>query len=96
MNGSTCSLCNEQGHNHMRCPDLTAPLRPGFHSGGDGGGGHGGDDDEHYMLPRSERLIGFATTVLFFDTSSPKVRSENSSTDVIHEVLTTMVFRFVV
>jgi hypothetical protein len=48
------------------------------------------------MLPRSERLIGVASTVLFFDTSSPKVRSENSSTDVIHDVLTRVVFRFAV
>jgi hypothetical protein len=48
------------------------------------------------MLPRSERLIGFSSTVLFFNTSSPEVRSENSSTVVIHEVLTPMVFRFVV
>jgi hypothetical protein len=47
------------------------------------------------MLPRSERLIGVATTVLFFDTSSSNLRSENSSTDVIHDVLTPMVFRFV-
>jgi len=93
MNSSPCSLCNEQGHNHMRCPDLTAPLRPGFHSGGDGGGGHGEDEDEHYVHPRREHL--FDTTVLFFDTSSPNVRSENSSTDVIHDVLTPMVFRFV-
>jgi hypothetical protein len=47
------------------------------------------------MLPRSERLIGVTNTVLFFDTSSLKVRSENSSTVVIHDVLTPMVFRFV-
>jgi len=72
----------------MRCTELTEPLRPGFHSGGDGGGGHGGDDeDEHYTLPRSERRVILATTVRFFDASSAVVRSLNSSTPVIQEVL---------
>ena len=72
----------------MRCTELTEPLRPGFHSGGNGGGGHGGDDeDEHYTLPRSERRATLATTVSFFDASSAAVRSLNSSTPVIQEVL---------
>lgn len=82
----------------MRCTELTEPLRPGFHSGGGGGGGHGGDDeDEHYMLPRSERRVALVTTVRFFDTSSATVRSLNSSTPVIQEVLPeASVFTFVV
>jgi hypothetical protein len=40
-----CSICKEQGHHPMKCPELTDPLRPGF-SGAGGGGGHGGGDDE--------------------------------------------------
>ena len=104
MYGPICSLCKEQGHHLMNCTELTVPLRPGFHSGGDGGGGHGGDDDEHvsYMRPRSERLSNFETTVSFLDTtvlfvdaSSATVRSENSSTVVIHDVVAPMVLRFV-
>ena len=88
MYGPICSNCGAQGHNVMRCTELTEPLRPGFHSGGNGGGGHGGDDeDEHYMLPRSERRVVLATTVTFFDASSAAVRSLNSSTLVIQEAL---------
>ena len=30
----------------MKCPELTDPLKPGFHSGGGGGGSHGDDEDE--------------------------------------------------
>ena len=30
----------------MKCPDLTAPLKPGFYSGGGGGGSHSHDEDE--------------------------------------------------
>ena len=33
----------------MRCTELTEPLRPGFHSGGNGGGGHGGDDEDEHL-----------------------------------------------
>jgi hypothetical protein len=88
MYGPICSNCGAQGHNLMRCTELTEPLRPGFHSGGSGGGGHGGDDeDEHYTLPRSERRDLLATTVSFFDASSATVRSLNSSTLVIQEAL---------
>jgi len=96
MYGPICSNCGAQGHNVMRCTELTEPLRPGFHSGGNGGGGHGGDDeDEHYTLPRSERFL--ETTVTFFDTSSAAVRSLNSSTSTIQEALpATSVFTLVV
>ena len=82
----------------MRCTELTEPLRPGFHSGGNGGGGHGGDDeDEHYTVPRSERRGILLTTVSFFDASSATVRSLNSSTSVIQEALpVASVFTFVV
>ena len=42
-----CSLCNEQGHNHSKCPSLSSLLKMGFYSGGgSGGGSHSHDDDE--------------------------------------------------
>ena len=50
MNYSRCSICNEQGHNQSKCPDLCDPLKPGFHSGGGGGGNAGGDDDERASM----------------------------------------------
>ena len=34
----------------MKCPDLTDPLKPGFHSGGGGGGSHSHDEDEKLKL----------------------------------------------
>jgi hypothetical protein len=41
-----CSLCNEQGHSHSKCPSLSSPLKVGFYTGGGGGGSHSHDDDE--------------------------------------------------
>jgi hypothetical protein len=43
---SKCAVCNEHGHTSWRCPELCAPLREGFYTGGGGGGGHSHDDDE--------------------------------------------------
>jgi hypothetical protein len=45
MNNLPCSVCGEAGHHPMRCPELCAPLKPGF-SGANGGGGHGGDEED--------------------------------------------------
>ena len=91
-----CSNCGTRGHTLMRCTDLVDPLKPGFHSGGNGGGEHGGDDeDEHYTLPRKERFL--ETTLTFFGSSSTAVRSENSLISLIQETLPeASVFRFVV
>lgn len=49
MSETPCSICKEQGHHPLKCPELCDPLRPGF-SGASGGGGHGGDDDEDRLL----------------------------------------------
>lgn len=46
MNASTCAVCNEQGHRSNKCPELSAPLKNGFHPAGGGGGGHSHDDDD--------------------------------------------------
>lgn len=43
---SKCCVCGEQGHIGARCPELCAPLRPGFYTGGGGGGGHSHDEDD--------------------------------------------------
>ena len=97
MFGPICTLCNGQGHNLMRCPELTAPLKnTEFYTGGNSGGGHGDDDeDEHYTLPRKERFL--ETTLTFFGSSSTAVRSENSLISLIQETLPeASVFRFVV
>jgi hypothetical protein len=52
MNSTPCSVCKEGGHREAKCPTLTDPLKPGFHSGGGGGGGHShDDDDEKAMYP---------------------------------------------
>ena len=41
----------------MKCPDLTDPLKPGFHSGGGGGGSHSHDEDEKLKLPVASPFI---------------------------------------
>ncbi len=43
---SPCSLCNEQGHSHSKCPSLSSLLKMGFYTGGGGGGSHSHDDEE--------------------------------------------------
>lgn len=46
MNTVACSVCKEAGHHTSRCPELSAPLKPGFFAPSGGGGGHSHDDDE--------------------------------------------------
>jgi len=41
----------------MKCPDLTAPLKPGFYSGGGGGGSHSDDEDEKLKLPVHDIIV---------------------------------------
>jgi hypothetical protein len=49
MNAVPCSVCKEAGHRLDRCPELYAPLRPGFFAPS-GGGGHSHDDDDDEKL----------------------------------------------
>jgi len=65
MNNLPCSVCGEAGHHPMRCPELCAPLRPGF-SGANGGGGHGGDEEE-----RLHALLGLSILVLPLASMTP-------------------------
>ena len=53
MNAATCSLC-KGAHMTRKCPDLHDPLKPGFHSGGNGGQGHSHDEEDR--LYRDEAL----------------------------------------
>lgn len=41
----------------MKCPDLTDPLKPGFHSGGGGGGSHSHDEDEKLKLSAASPVV---------------------------------------
>ena len=50
MNAVPCSVCKEAGHHTRRCPELYAPLRPGFFAPSGGGGGHSHDDDDDEKL----------------------------------------------
>jgi hypothetical protein len=45
MNPIPCSVCSESGHHARRCPQLSAPLQPGFFAPS-GGGGHSHDDED--------------------------------------------------
>ncbi len=48
MNSIVCTVCKEAGHRLDRCPELAAPLRPGFMAPS-GGGGHSHDDDDEKL-----------------------------------------------
>ena len=48
MESVACSICKETGHRLDRCPELSAPLRPGFFAPS-GGGGHSHDDDDEKL-----------------------------------------------
>ncbi len=48
MNSIVCTVCKEAGHRLDRCPELSAPLRPGFFAPS-GGGGHSHDDDDEKL-----------------------------------------------
>jgi hypothetical protein len=48
MNSFVCTVCKEAGHRLDRCPELCAPLRPGFMAPS-GGGGHSHDDDDEKL-----------------------------------------------
>jgi hypothetical protein len=51
QDSAACMICGYGGHPVNRCPELVAPLRGGFYSGGGGGGGgHGHDDDDERAL----------------------------------------------
>lgn len=52
MNAIPCSICQQDGHRANRCPELSAPLRPGFFAPSGGGGGHSHDDDERARAPQ--------------------------------------------
>ena len=57
MDTGACMICGYGGHAVSRCPELVAPLRGGFYSGGGGGGGgHGHDDDDDERLLMKIRL----------------------------------------
>lgn len=58
MNSIACTVCGEAGHKLDRCPELCAPLRPGFYAPSGGGGGHSHDDDDEKLKSlRSMRSI---------------------------------------
>ena len=83
MNYSRCSICNEQGHNQSKCPDLCDPLKPGFHSGGGGGGGGnaGDDDDERASMESLLCLELGLTTALELLQCSATTLEHGFSTD---------------
>ncbi len=64
MNPIPCSICNEGGHHSRRCPQLTAPLQPGFYAPSGGGRYTGDDEDEKLnrfiMSSRKDQLKSFA------------------------------------
>lgn len=78
MNNLPCSVCGEAGHHPMRCPELCAPLNPGF-SGANGGGGHGGDEEEHLRAPLGLPILPILVLPLASTTSpTPTLRSIKS------------------
>jgi hypothetical protein len=60
MNSVVCTVCGEAGHRLDRCPELCAPLKPGFYAPSGGGGGHSHDDDDEKI-----------TTIAKLPTSNP-------------------------
>lgn len=46
QNAATCSICNKHDHSENRCPELRAPLKEGFYTGGGVSRGGGGDDED--------------------------------------------------
>ena len=49
-----CTICQQGGHRASKCPELTAPLRPGFFAPS-GGGGHSHDDDDEKLQQRQQK-----------------------------------------
>ena len=43
---ASCSLCKHTGHRASNCPELSDPLKLGFHTGGNGGQGHSHDEED--------------------------------------------------
>jgi hypothetical protein len=43
---ASCSLCKQTGHRASNCPELSDPLKLGFHTGGNGGQGHSHDEED--------------------------------------------------
>ena len=85
MNPIPCSVCSESGHHARRCPQLYAPLQPGFFAPS-GGGGHSHDDEDeklknvvclglinHNGVHRISSLLQRSATPLQTSTSSPRV-----------------------
>ena len=79
MNFATCALCNEQGHNTSKCPELVDPLKPGFSgAGGGGGGGHDDDEDERLVLKYLTSVSRVFLTIPIVPLSIKKTRYSNS------------------
>ncbi len=57
MNTVPCSVCSQAGHHARRCPELSAPLQPGFYAPS-GGGRYTGDEEDEKL--KSVHLEGFA------------------------------------
>jgi hypothetical protein len=67
MSQIVCFLCSRPGHSASHCKELSGPLEPGFHSGGNGGGGHSHDDeDDRLALDTHLRVSFFSFLPLFF------------------------------
>lgn len=46
QSSAACSICNKHDHSENRCPELRAPLKEGFYTGGGVSRGSGGDDED--------------------------------------------------
>lgn len=50
QSAAACSICNKHDHSDSRCPELRAPLKEGFYTGGGVSRGGGGDEDDRVHL----------------------------------------------
>ena len=73
MNTSGCSICQQAGHAARQCPELSAPLRPGFFAPSGGGGAHShDDDDEKLKLERLFQMFKAQWSILVSQSQSKK------------------------
>ena len=56
MNAIPCTICQKPGHHCRSCPELSAPLLPGFFAPKGGGGGHSHDEDEKVKVKIKKQI----------------------------------------
>ena len=56
MNTVPCSVCSQAGHHARRCPELSAPLQPGFYAPS-GGGRYTGDDEDEKLKAKQIKVV---------------------------------------